>query len=219
MEDRPSKFKLIKDRFEPFVWLVGSVFVPVAVALFTAWKTIISPAIEQFEERLTGKIQAQINAQMASFTEATEKKQAAISGQLDQIKHKISHELDSTYYFNKSYSTVKDPSVEQDPLSQFFYTAGKDVVLLFIWSSGASVTMQISVNGGPLKSLSDFGAHSWTNVDITDLVKNSSPLNEEQYPGIGENVYYISIKPIPKKIHQKRISVTNSAPKTGQLSP
>ena len=39
-------------------------------------------------------------------------------------------------------------------------------------------------------------------MDITNLVRNSNPLNEEQYPGIGNDVFFISIKPIPKKIRQ-----------------
>lgn len=200
MDESTNKIKSTKDRIEPYVWLVGSVLVPVIVALVTAWKTIISPAIVKFEENLTSKIQTQINDQISSFRQLTIDHETALGVQLDIIKHKISDELDSTYYFTRSYSTVKNPSVDQEPLSQFFYTADKDVVLLFIWSSGATATMKISINGGPPKALEDFGAHSWTNVDITNLVKGSNPLNEEMYPGIGENVYYISIKPIPKKI-------------------
>ena len=63
--------------------------------------------------------------------------------------------------------------------------------------------MAINVNDGPSKSLEDFHKRSWTNVDITEFVKNSSTLTEEQYQGISDNVYNISITPIPNRIPQK----------------
>ncbi len=191
MDDGAPKLRTFKDRIEPLVWLVGSVLVPLVLALTAGWKTIVSPAIKDFEDRLGGKIQAELNAQLP-----------AISKQLDEIKHKISDELDSTYYFTKTYYTIEDPCTDQESLGQFFYAVSNDVVRLFIWSSDASATMQISVNGGPPKSLEQLGERSWTNVDITKLVRESNPLNEEQYPGIGNDVFFISIKPIPKTIRK-----------------
>ena len=52
---RSSRLKIALSR------MCASVLVPVTVALGTAWKTNISPAILHFEENLTSKIQAQIN--------------------------------------------------------------------------------------------------------------------------------------------------------------
>lgn len=56
MDESTNKIKSIKDRIDPYVWLVGSVLVPVIVASWTAWNTIISPAIVKFEDTLTSKI-------------------------------------------------------------------------------------------------------------------------------------------------------------------
>ncbi|MGA7384080.1 MAG: hypothetical protein WBW81_05130 [Methylocella sp.] len=60
--------------------------------------------------------------------------------------------------------------------------------------------MEISINGGKGMKLKEFKQRSWTDVDITDFVKNSPPLTEEQYQGISDGVYNISITPIPTQI-------------------
>jgi hypothetical protein len=98
---------------------------------------------------------------------------------------------------------IKGGSVQQGPVNQFFYVAGKDVVYLFIWSaspSGVNTRMEVRINDGSPKHLKDFGNGrytSWNNVDITEVVRQSSSLDVEQFPGIGENVYNIKITPIP----------------------
>jgi hypothetical protein len=200
--------KALKDRVEPiaFVGIVGSVF----TALVFVWKVLISPQIHSYEKKLESEIRKGIDQQISQLKDLNDNNTKFFSSALDQIRHKIADEFDSTYYLTKSFIINKDASIEQEPLSQFFYAADKDVVLLFIWSSGTSTKMQVSINGGAPKSLEDFGKHSWTNVDITEYVKKSNPLNEEQYPGIGENVYYISIVPIPKKLMQKQVLATVS---------
>ena len=67
--------------------------------------------------------------------------------------------------------------------------------------------MEISLNNGEPKHLEDFHAQSWTNVDLTELVdfnRTNNPLNDEQYRGIGENVFNISITPLPNEPTRKK---------------
>lgn len=197
MDESTSRLKALQDRFGPAVWLFASVLVPVVGGILFVWRVFVYPAIDDYAQHLKASIQVQIEQQITQLKEINDKNDKFVNSALDQIKHKISDEFDSTYYLTKTF-TINETSIEQDPLNQFFYVAEKDVVLLFIWSSGLSTKMEISINDGTPKTLKDFGKNSWSNVDITDVVKKSSALDVEQYPGIGENVYNIKITPIPK---------------------
>lgn len=133
----------------------------------------------------------------------------------EQLKEKYEKELDSAYYLEKKFvfdSRADDKAYlgDQAIMSTFFYVEKKDVVKLFIWpsgSSGVTTAMEISINGGAYKKPQDFDAPSWTDVDITALVEESSVLNGYQYPGIGARVYNIEIKPTIS-FHKRIISTS-----------
>ncbi len=200
MVEPTDKLKSVKERFEPFVWLIGSVLVPVIGGIIFTWTAFISPRIDEFSKNIKSAIEEEMQKEIKAYQGINEQNQIATKAMLDQIKHKIDDELDSTYYFTKSY-WFDDQSMDQGPLNQFFYAAEKDIVLLFIWSSGrVNAKMHISINGSNDQVLENFNASAWRNVDITSYVKNSPLLTDEQYHGIGPYIYNIVITPVPNKI-------------------
>ncbi len=206
--------RAIKDRWEPIVWLVGTVVVPIGGGLIYMYKAA-DEKIVQFQSNITQNVAGQLEKQLKAFQDSN-------NNLFEQVKHKIVDELDSTYYFTKSYALEDDPSVDQYALSQFFYAADTDLVKIFIWTAGrVKAEMEINVNGGKKMKLKDFGQRgqrAWTNVDITEYVKNSPTLNDEQYQGISDNVYNISIVPLPKKSAEESIAKDASTAKRNKTT-
>jgi hypothetical protein len=190
--------KTLKDRIEPAVWFIGTVVVPVIGGLIVTWRGYIFPAIQTQLRDVIQQELKEANTEIKTNINTYNKL-------FEQIKEKYAKELDSTYYLEKkfviTFKTENQADSGQDVLSTFFYVADKDVVKLFIWSSGSpgvTTDMEISINDGAHKKPQDFQKPSWTDVDITDLVKDSSVLSGYQYPGIEARVYNISIIPKPK---------------------
>jgi hypothetical protein len=199
MDDTTSKFKSIKERFEPIVWLIGSVVVPVIGGSLLVWSAVISPRINQYVNDIKDELRVEIK-------QAKAENDAIVS----KLKNKLFEEIDSTYYFGASYS-LADRDESQGPLSQFFYAADGDEVRLYIWTSGkVTAKMHVSFNGEKSMGLQDFKATSWENLDITTYVKNATPLDTDRFPGIGKNVFLITITPEPAKIQPARIGPEHS---------
>lgn len=178
-------FKGIKEQLEPLAWFVGLI-VAVVSGLVTTWKLYINPAIENYVQDATTKIVAE----------------------LAQVKEKLTEEFDSTYYFTKTF-TFGNPSLNQEPLAQFFYAKPADRVSLFIWSEGEPTKEVIKINGGPDLSLTDVEASSWTDVEITKYLKKRGPLTIETYQGITKDIYEIVVTPIPLKDFSRKKDIKN----------
>jgi len=101
---------------------------------------------------------------------------------------------------------------DQEPLEQFFYKAPNDIVKLFVWGNESHFDVDITINDGDKEKLEKIGDTTvTTGFDITETVKRSPGLDSRQYPGIGDNVYRISITPLyredkhPKKPNNAKI--------------
>ncbi len=217
MGETTGWLKTIQDRFGPLVWFVGTVLLPAVGALAGGlafmWKAYIFPAIQS-------QLRDAIQQELRTANEKNEKTIENYNALFEQLKQKYANELDSTYYLEKTFDIDFDESEQasmsnQDVLSTFFYFVDKDIVKLYIWSSGSSgvaTDMEISINDGDHKTPQDFHKNSWSNIDITPLVKNSSALSGYQYIGIGENVYSISIIPKPTVLKKRESTKTAASP-------
>lgn len=194
-----------KDRFEPFVWFIASVIVPIIGAFYLLWQVIVSPAIERHEKELMDTLRSGLEEQIKQLKKLTDSATASYDEALKTIKKRIADEFDSTYYVTKTFHlNISANNEDVLPASLFFYAAKTDIVILYIWSSGAPTDAEITINDRVRKLVSDYDKPSWTNVDITADVRKSGQLTIFQYPGIGENVYNIKITPIPRELHEPR---------------
>jgi hypothetical protein len=218
MSETPGWLKTIQDRFGPLVWLITAVLTPAITGLVIVWNVYLFPLLKS---QLHDAIQTEVRTAIATshqedrlVLEKDEKTLENYHSLFEQIKQKYENELDSTYYMEKTFDIEPGESdnasiKNQEVLSTFFYFVEKDLVKLYIWSSGSSgitTDMEISINDGAHKTLGDFNKPSWSNIDITPVVKLSSALSGYQYIGIGENVYNISIIPKPKLIKKRELT-------------
>jgi hypothetical protein len=183
----------LKKFLEPAAWLLSGIVIPIAILL---WNFGLHPWIQSGEDALKSQIVSELSTkydkQILTLTQGLE---TLRSVDIEKIKHKLVDEIDSTYYFTKTFtlsSAFKPASLdksmvsqkadakvthnnkdiqqnEQDPMEQFFYAAPSDRVVLFVWATETHFDIEVKVNDGPSKKLAQVGAKDTRNDNRYDF--------------------------------------------------